>query len=73
MESNRLKSNLGLLKNLGFLLMLSVGVLSCEPVFKNNKEVTEKTEQLSNDVQQQKDDLLIGISKAICFFKSSNK
>ena len=67
MESNRLKNNLVLLKKLGFLLMLLVGILGCEPVFKNNKEVTEKTEQLSNDVPQQKDDLLIGISKAICY------
>ena len=42
-------------------------VLSCESGFKKNKEVEEKTDQLYNPIRQQKKDLLIGISKAVCY------
>ena len=56
-----------LLKNLGLILLLSAMVLSCESEIKQNKEVQEKSHNLTNPIQQQKEDLLIGISKAICY------
>ncbi len=56
-----------LLKNLGLILLLLAMVLSCESGIKKNKEVPRKTSQISNPIQQQKKDLLIGISSAICY------
>lgn len=56
-----------LLKNLGLILLLSALILSCESGIKKKKEVPGKTDKLTNPIQQQKEDLLIGISKAVCY------
>ncbi|HEY9114103.1 MAG TPA: glycosyl hydrolase family 17 protein [Bacteroidales bacterium] len=62
-----LSLNMGLLKYFGIILLLSVVVFSCEPGINKNKEVKKKTEQLTNPIQQDKNDLLFGISKAVCY------
>lgn len=54
-------------KYFGVILLLSVLFMSCESGFKNNKDVEEKTEQSMNSVLQDKDDLLVGITKAVSY------
>lgn len=56
-----------LLKILGLILLLSALILSCESGIKKKTEVPGKTDKLTNPIQQQKEDLLIGISKAVCY------
>jgi exo-beta-1,3-glucanase (GH17 family) len=41
--------------------------MSCDSGFKNNKDVEEKTEQSMKSILQDKDDLLVGISKAVSY------
>jgi len=52
-----------LLKKIVIILLLSVGVLSCESGFNKDGEVKKKT----NQIQQEKSDLLAGISTAVCY------
>lgn len=52
-----------LLKKIVLIFLLSAGVLSCESGIKKDGEVKEKT----NQIQQEKNDLLAGISTAVCY------
>jgi len=54
-------------KYFGIILLLSVLIMSCESGFKNNKDVEEKTEESMKSVMQEKNDLLVGISKAVSY------
>ncbi len=54
-------------KYFGVILLLSVLFMSCESGFKNNKDVEEKPEKSMNSVLQDKDDLLVGITKAVSY------
>lgn len=56
-----------LLKYLGITLILSIVIMSCESESKKNKEVHEETKLLTNTIQQEKSDLLAGISTAVCY------
>jgi len=52
-----------LLKKILIILLFSAGVLSCESGIKKDKKVEEKT----NQIQQEKSDLLVGVSEAVCY------
>jgi exo-beta-1,3-glucanase (GH17 family) len=54
-------------KYFGIILMVCVLVMSCESGFKKNKDVEEKTEQSIHSIRQNNNDLLVGISKAVCY------
>jgi exo-beta-1,3-glucanase (GH17 family) len=56
-----------LLKKFLILMLLSAVVLSCESESKKNKEVSKKNKQLTDKIQQEKSDLLAGISSAVCY------
>lgn len=58
---------MGLHKYFGIILLLSVLGLGCESAFQKNKEVQEKTKDPKKAIQQSKNDLLAGISTAVCY------
>ncbi len=51
----------------GIILLLSFLMLSCESGPEKNRSVQNNPDQLTKPIRQGKNDLLIGISKAICY------
>lgn len=51
----------------GIILLLSFLMLSCESEPEKNRSVQNKPDQLIKTIRQGENDLLIGISKAICY------
>jgi exo-beta-1,3-glucanase (GH17 family) len=56
-----------LLTKTGIILLLSVAIVSCDFDTKTSEEVEKKHDLKTNNIRQQKSDLLAGTAKAICY------